>query len=109
MTLATALLVLLLYGVPGFAADSIALALTQPWPGEQGIIVTTLGVPWRPRPYTSAIVYRPDGSTFTLRRHAVRGHPQLASLRFPTQPAGTTVYVTVEQESRAYGVSLVLP
>lgn len=83
------------------------VALVMPWPGEQGITITF--DPAHPRPITSAIVYHPDGASFALRRRPVRANPSLASLRFPQQPSGTVIYVTVEQGDTGYGAHLEVP
>lgn len=88
----------------------LLLALALPWPGEHGIVVETPGLDWRQgRPRASAIVYRPDGSSFVMRRRAVRSSPLLATIRFPEQPPGTRIYVTVEQGAQGWGMPLDVP
>lgn len=88
----------------------LLLALIVPWPGEQGVVVTTPGLDWQAgRPVASAIVYRPDGTSFAMRRRAVRSSALLATVRFPAQPSGSRIYVTVEQGRQGYGYPLVVP
>ena len=87
----------------------IVVEFVEPWRGEQGVTVETPGLAPRPRAYTSAIVYRPDGSSFRLGLRPVRGTPTHASLRWPQQRGGSVAYVTVEQGTSAFGMSVSIP
>jgi hypothetical protein len=83
--------------------------LTHPWEGEQGIVIASMMLPKHPRPQVSAILYRPDMSSFTMRARPVRASAMLASIRWPQQVKGSIIYVTVEQGAYAWGLPVVVP